>query len=156
MRARCRAPIWIARVTVGAVFVLNVSCALQFVFWPDRYAPSFELQGVAGEAMVRGVGILFLMWNATYPPVIWDPRTHRTLFAVVLIQQAIGVVGESWVWAALPAGHDALRATGLRFILFDLAGLVLMGIAFGLLSVCMHRQVPDAGEHIGPAPGPTH
>jgi hypothetical protein len=35
------------------------------------------------------------------------------------------------MWATLPPGHPALWATGLRFILFDGAGLVAMGLAFG-------------------------
>jgi hypothetical protein len=55
------------------------------------------------------------------------------LFAVLLAQQAIGLVGESWLWLTLPPGHEALRITGLRFILFDGAGLVAMAIAYGLL-----------------------
>ena len=54
-------------------------------------------------------------------------------FVVILAQQAIGLAGETWMWATLPPGHAALRATGLRFIAFDGAGLVGMGLAFWLL-----------------------
>jgi len=73
------------------------------------------------------------MWNATYPLVILRPQAHTTLFLIIICQQAIGVVGETWLWLALPAGHAALAATGLRFIVFDGLGLLLMGLAFGLL-----------------------
>ena len=92
-----------------------------------------------GQAMVRGIGVLFLMWNAPYLPVIWDPEKHWVLGVVVLAQQAIGLIGETWMWLTLPSGHAPLRATGLRFILFDGLGLVLMAVAFGYLTVCRRR-----------------
>jgi hypothetical protein len=125
--------LWLARFVVGVVFVINVSCALAFLLQPDRYAPSFELTGVQGRIMVQAIGILFLMWNATYPPVVIHPHRYRTLFAVVLAQQAIGVVGETWLLTSLPVGHPALWATGVRFIVFDGLGLIGMGILFWLL-----------------------
>lgn len=123
--------LWTVRLVVGVVFFFNVTCALAFIARPGDYAPAFEVSGVPGETLVRGMGILFLMWNATYPPVLVRPDRQRTLFAVILAQQAIGVVGETAMWATLPPGHPALWATGLRFILFDGAGLVAMGLAFG-------------------------
>ena len=133
MDRRHQLVLWLARLVVGMVFFFNVTCALAFVIQPDRYAPGFEVSGVPGRTLVRGVGILFLMWNATYPPVLFRPEEHQTMFAVVLIQQAIGVAGETWMWATLPAGHPALRATGLRFMAFDAAGLVGMTAIFWLL-----------------------
>ena len=125
--------LWPARFIVGAVFVLNVSCALAFLLRPDRYAPGFELTEVQGRIMVQAIGILFLMWNATYPLVVIHPHRYRTLFAVVLAQQAIGVVGETWLLTTLPVGHPALWTTGVRFIIFDGLGLIGMGILFWLL-----------------------
>ena len=134
MERRHRLSLWLARLVVGTVFFFNVACALAFVAQPDRYAPGFEVSGVPGRVLVRGIGILFLMWNATYPPVLVRPDRNRTLFAVILVQQAIGLTGETWMWATLPAGHAALWTTGLRFIAFDGAGLVGMGLVFWLLS----------------------
>jgi len=128
--SRCRLAAWLTRLAVGTVFFFNVTCGLAFVAQPDRYAPAFEVGGTPGRVLVRGMGILFLMWNVTYPPVLLDPRRHRTLFAVILAQQAVGLAGETWVWLALPPGHAALWTTGMRFIVFDGAGLVGMGIAF--------------------------
>jgi hypothetical protein len=125
--------LWLARFIVGLVFVINVSCAITFLLRPDRYAPGFELTGVQGRIMVQAIGILFLMWNATYPLVVIHPHRYRTLFAVVLAQQAIGVVGETWLLISLPVGHPALWATGVRFIVFDGLGLIGMGILFWLL-----------------------
>lgn len=128
-----RSRVWLARLAVGAVFALNVSCALSFLLRPQRYVAGLEMSGVPGRVLVQGLGILFLMWNATYPPVIAFPDRYRWLFAVVLVQQVIGLVGETWLWYSLPQGHAGLRATGLRFIAFDAAGLILMGAAFAAL-----------------------
>lgn len=145
MRDRDHEPgrgVWLARAMVGAVFAVNAGCALSFLARPEAYAPGFELSGVPGRALVRGLGILFLMWNATYPAVIVQPARHRLLFAVVLAQQAIGLAGEAWLWLALPEGHDALRATGLRFIVFDGAGLLALIAAYALSAA----RKPPAGE----------
>ncbi|MFA9402494.1 MAG: hypothetical protein ACERKY_05455 [Anaerolineales bacterium] len=125
--------LWLARITVGAVFLMNVSCALAFILQPELYSPGFEVAGVPGRIYVQGLGILFLMWNATYPLVIFHPIRYRALFVVVLIQQAIGFAGETWLWLTLPAGHSPLRATGLRFIIFDGIGLITMAGAYWLL-----------------------
>jgi hypothetical protein len=124
---------WLARGAVAAVFAVNVQSALAFIITPARYADGFEVSGVPGEMLVCSLGILFLMWNATYPPVIAFPWRFRALFAVVLAQQVIGLVGETWMLVSLPAGHEALAATATRFIAFDGAGLVLMAVAFALL-----------------------
>lgn len=125
--------LWLARITVGAVFLMNVSCALAFILQPELYSPGFEVAGVPGRIYVQGMGILFLMWNATYPLVIFHPIRYRALFIVVLIQQAIGFFGETWLWLTMPPGHAPLRATGLRFMIFDGIGLIAMAVAYWLL-----------------------
>lgn len=135
----------LARLAVGAVFAVNVWCALVFIFEPQQFVAGFELQDVAGVVMVQGMGILFLMWNATYPPVLFDPRKYIALFAVLLVQQLIGVVGETWLWRSLPPGHANLAASGARFIIFDAAGLVAMSAAFVLL----HWQGRARGQSKG-------
>ena len=118
---------------MAAVFVMNVACALEFILRPGLYVGGFELSGEVGRVIVQSFGILFLMWNAAYPPVIWRPEKQRTLFAIILIQQWIGVVGESWLYFSMDASHAALRTTGLRFMIFDGIGLILMGVAFLIL-----------------------
>ncbi len=124
---------WFARGAVGLVFAINLSCALAFITYPENYAAGFELSGVPGVVVVRAFGILFLMWNATYPPVIHQPGRQLTLFQVILAQQVIGLAGESWMLFELPPGHLALQQTGLRFIFFDGLGLLLMAAAYAVL-----------------------
>lgn len=123
---------WAARAAVGAVLLSNLSAAVPYVLRPERYTSSFELGGVAGSAMVRGIGLLFLMWCVAYVPVIAKPDRHPALFGVILAQQVVALVGESWLVASLLDGHTALTATGLRFIVFDGAGLALLVVGFAL------------------------
>ncbi|MHB1016978.1 MAG: hypothetical protein ACYC2X_03675 [Coriobacteriia bacterium] len=136
--------VWTARVAVGAVFLMNVQCALSFIAWPERFTGGFGLAGVPGQIALRGLGIAFLMWNATYPLVMWDPQRHRTVFGIVLAQSLIGLVGESWLLLSLPAGHPEIAASLARFIVFDGAGLLLMAAAF----VLSRRQGRGSGERV--------
>ena len=124
---------WIARIAVGAVFAMNVWCALDFIVNPGAYAPAYELTGVAGQAAVQGLWVAFLMWNVTYPLVIARPSTHLTLYAVVLAQQVVGLVGETVISLSLPSGHTTLAAALERFIVCDGAGLLVMALAFVLV-----------------------
>lgn len=132
--------VWAARLAVAAVFVVNVQCALGFVVDPGAYAGAFEQRGTSGYAAMQGLGVAFLMWNATYPLVIVNPVKHRVLFAIVLAQQAIGLVGETAIVATLPVGHETLAESIQRFISFDAFGLVIMGVTFAVLLVAMRRK----------------
>ncbi len=132
--------LWAARVAVFIVFVVNVQCAVQFIIWPDAFAPAYELSGVAGSVAVQGLGVAFLMWNATYPLVIVDPVRFRALYFIVLVQQIIGLVGESAILASIPEGHALLAAGISRFVAFDGAGLIAMAAAFAALTRSLRRR----------------
>lgn len=125
--------VWTARLAFVAVFVLNIVCALQFVIDPGAYAPGFQLTGIPGSVAVRGMGVAFLMWNATYPFFIVHPERSRILGVIILIQQAIGCIGETCILLGLPAGYETLASSIERFIAFDVGGLAVMAVAFLLL-----------------------
>jgi hypothetical protein len=133
---------WVARVAVGGVFAVNLGCAAAFISQPEQFAPAFEMGGLPGRIVVQALGILFLMWNATYPPVVLHPTSQMTLFGVVLVQQAIGLAGETWLWLHLPVGHSALWNTGVRFIAFDGIGLITMGVAYVMVRTTSSRTTP--------------
>lgn len=133
--------LWAARVLIGAVFLWNVQCALAFLAAPAAYAPGFELSGATGEAVVRGLGVLFLMWNVPYAVALWHPARRRVSLYEALAMQAIGVVGESLILAALPVAHAVARASIARFVAFDGAGLVALALA-----ACLVRRAAW-GEH---------
>ncbi len=129
----------LARVMLLMVLVSNLSAAIPYVVRPADYAAAFELSGVPGQVAVRGFGLLFLMWAVPFVPAILHPVRHRVALACVLAMQVIGLVGESLMLIGLPAGHDALRATGLRFIAFDGAGLILLLLAYRLSRMAASR-----------------
>ena len=121
----------IARVLISIAFAINVMCAIQFLVWPDTYVPLYSLTGDGARAAIQGFGVCFLMWNATYPPVIAHPHRYRVLFGVVIAQQLIGLVGESIILLGVDPA-TALFSSVLRFIVFDAGNLVLLIIAFML------------------------
>ena len=147
---RRHAALWLARLALVVVFFFNVGCAILFVARPEAYAPSFEVDGVVGAVLVRGIGILFLMWNVTYPLAIWSPWRYRWLFLIILVQQAIGLVGESWMVLTLPPGHGVLANAGQRFIVFDGGGLVVMAVTFALIWLTSPGSSPQPCSSLGP------
>lgn len=125
---------WVCRVCFALVFVVNVQCAFSYIFMPESFAGGFQLSGVEGAVAVRGIGIAFLMWNATYPAFIVHPQRFRVLGVVILFQQMIGLVGESMIYLGLPGfGYAQLAHSIARFIVFDAVGLVLMALSFVVL-----------------------
>lgn len=125
--------VWFARFVVAAVFAVNIHAALSFIGWPERYTAGFELSGPGAEVAVQAVGVLFLIWNATFPLVILDPARYRALFGVVVVQQMIAVAGDVGLRSVVSAGNGQLVTSVDRFIAFDGTGLLLMIAAFACL-----------------------
>ena len=121
--------VWLSRLLIAAVFIWNVQCALAFLISPVPYAASFELSGETGEAMLRGMGVLFLMWNVPYAVALWHPVRFRVSLYEALAMQSIGLLGESLILLTLPTAHALARASVVRFIVFDAAGLALLLVA---------------------------
>lgn len=125
--------LWLARTLIFIVIAWNLQAALVFLVSPEAFAPGFELGGVPGAAAVRGIAVLFVMWNVPYLVAGWHPQKHSLALKEALAMQSIGLLGESWIYSSLSAGHAILQSSILRFITFDAAGLVLLVIAFFLV-----------------------
>ncbi len=121
--------IWLSRLFIGLVFFFNVQCAIAFLAAPGAYAPGFELAGPAGEGMVRALGLLFLMWNVPYAVALYHPVRHRISLVEATLMQAIGLGGETLLLLTFPAGHEIIRTSITRFIIFDAFGLVFLLLA---------------------------
>jgi hypothetical protein len=119
----------LGRGLIGLVILWNLQAALVFLLWPERYITAFELQGTVGAAMLRGLGVLFVMWNIPYLVALWHPVRHRISLYEALAMQTFGLLGEALIYLTLPAIHIALRASVLRFITFDALGLGLLLVA---------------------------
>ena len=123
----------LARILIGMVTAWNLLAATTFILWPADYVSAYELSGVPGETAVRGVGVLFLMWNIPYLVALWHPVGYRLALILAVIMQLIGLVGEIFILANLSSDHAVLRASILRFIAFDTLGLILLLIAYWLV-----------------------
>ena len=119
----------LARGLIGIVILFNLQVAAVFMLWPEPYIINFELGGAIGEAMLRGLGVLFVMWNVPYVVALWNPVRHRISLYETLAMQTIGLVGEAIIYLSLPSLYGLLRASILHFIGFDALGLVLLAVA---------------------------
>ena len=121
--------------------IVNIQCALSYVFMPESFTGRFQLSGVPGVVAVQGIGVAFLMWNATYPAFIVSPLRFKTLGIVVVIQQIIGLVGESAILMNLPSvGYTLLSESISRFILFDACGFIIMAVSLAFLFFALRRS----------------
>lgn len=136
-----RVSIWTCRVCFAIVFVVNVQCALGYAINPAVFMAGFQLGDFQGAVAVQGLGIAFLMWNATYPAFIVNPQRFKVLGVVILIQQVIGLIGESAIYFSLPAAGFAQLAQSIeRFIAFDALGLVLMAASFCIMCLVAKKR----------------
>ena len=124
--------IWISRLLVALVTAWNLQAAVLFIVSPQTVVGGYELSGATGEAAVRGVGVLFLMWNVPYVFAVIHPIRYKLALTFALLMQIIGVIGESYILSTLTVEHVALRTSILRFIYFDGSGLILLFLAWGL------------------------
>ena len=121
--------VWAARVLIGVVTVWNLLAAFQFLIAPQRYVAGFELSGTVGEAMIRAMGLLFLMWNVPYLFALIAPVRNHTSLLEAFLMQTIAVIGESLLLASLQGEHVYLRQSVNRFIFFDGAGVFLLAVS---------------------------
>jgi len=122
--------IWISRLLIAIVTAWNVQAAVIFIASPQMFVHAYELSGTAGEAAIRGVGVLFLMWNVPYLFAVYNPIRYSIALTFALLMQFTGLLGESYILSTLPMEHTVLRLSILRFILFDGTGLVLLFVAW--------------------------
>ncbi len=129
---------WLSRLCVAVVFFFNVQCAIAFLIAPQGYASAFELEGEVGAAVIRALGVLFLMWNVPYAVALWNPMKNRLSLWEAVVMQAIGLVGESAIYLTLGDSHPVARAAIGRFVVFDGAGLALLIGAVVMAGITRH------------------
>jgi len=124
---------WLAQCLILLVTAWNLQAALAFMLQPESFAPGFMLSGVPGAAAVRGVGLLFLMWNLPYLVALWNPQENFLALKLAVAMQAVGLIGESYILSTLTVGYATLAASITRFITFDGIGLALLLAALLLI-----------------------
>lgn len=130
---------WIARGFIGLVLFFNIQSALVFLAFPDQYSMGFQLSGVIGSGVVRGYGLLFLMWNVPYMIAFTHPIHRRVSLYEAVLMQSIGLVGETILLATFPDGYPGIQQTISRFIFFDGFGFLALVIA-----AWMTRRTPTS------------
>lgn len=138
MSSKRKLRIWSARLLIFLVVADNFQAAILFLVHSESVAPSFELTGLIGDSVIQGIGLLFLMWCVPYVVALIDPAGHRLSLLESIIMQALAFVGETTLMILLPIKLPVLESTVLKFIVFDLAGLVLL-----LLAGWLTCQEPD-------------
>ena len=133
----------LARGLIGLVTFLNLQAAFQFMLVPENYSPGFELSGVPGNAMIQGMGLLFLMWNIPYVAALIHPQKHFLSTIEAVVMQAVGLFGETILLFTIKGEHRMIHESVVRFILFDGGGLVLL-LAALLLVLALRREEKSA------------
>ena len=100
-----------------------------FIIKPDAFTWGFELNGETGQAIIQGLGVLFLMWHVPYVFAVWNPIKFRISLYEAILMQTIGVFGESFILVSLSDHHPTVQSTVLRFIAFDAFGLLALIVA---------------------------
>jgi hypothetical protein len=118
--------VWAARLLIAIPLIWNLQAAFQFMLKPQLFVFSFQLEGAPGRAAIAGYGILFLMWQVPYLFALLHPVRFKISLWQALIMQTIGVVAESILLSTIPLGYALLRASIVRFIIFDAAGVVIL------------------------------
>lgn len=126
MAQKTRTLLIIARLLIAVVLFFNLQSAVLFFLQPEFYMGGFGLEATVGRPVVRGFGLLFLMWNIPYIFALVNPLRHRISLIEAVIMQALALAGESAIlWMDGPF-TDVFRMSILRFIVFDGVGLVLL------------------------------
>ncbi len=120
----------LARLLLALVLVSNLYAALGFLFSPQQFTAAYELAGIPGEVAVAAIGLLFLMWQVPYLVAFIYPVRHKISLLEALIMQSLGLIGETFILFRIPGQHAVLKSGITRFIVFDLAGLALLVIAW--------------------------
>jgi hypothetical protein len=131
--------VWVSRLLIATVTLMNLQAAFLFLLRPGDFAYGFEMTGTEGEAMMRGMGLLFLMWNIPYIFAAIHPSRNFISLIEASIMQFIGVAGETLILLGMPREHPLIEASVKRFILFDGSGFVFLIIAL-LLAVMARRS----------------
>ena len=133
--------IWLARILIGTVSIINIQSALVFFTHPGRFAPMYQLTGVPGQAAIQGFALLFLMWNVPYLVAFLNPIKFRVSLYEAIIMQCIGLVGESLIFFSISIEYDLLRNSILRFIIFDGGALIALITAAWLIKPCIPTKI---------------
>ena len=119
-----------ARLLIAIVLFFNLQAAVLFYLRPEAFMSGFGLVEPVGRPVVRGFGLLFLMWNIPYIFALVNPVRYRISLIEAVIMQSLALAGETAILGMDASMPPAAQGTMRRFILFDGGGLVLLLVSF--------------------------
>ena len=129
MNDRKRTFLIVAQLVIAVVLFLNLQAAVLFFVQPEAYMRGLGLEAAVGKPVVRGFGLLFLMWNIPYIFALTNPLRHHISLIEAVIMQALALGGETAIlWLDGPF-TEVVRMSIIRFIIFDGVGLALLTAA---------------------------
>jgi len=120
---------FISRILIGVVVFFNLLCAINYLAFPQLYISSYAVSPDTGIPIVRGIGVLFTMWNVPYLFALYNPFRHRLSLYEAILMQLIGITGETWILHSHLGLIEAARTMITRFIYFDSFGLLALAAA---------------------------
>jgi uncharacterized membrane protein YjfL (UPF0719 family) len=69
------------------------------------------------------------MWQVPYVFALVHPQRNRRSLLEANLMQGIGLAGETLLLRSIPEVYAALKASILRFVIFDAVGLLLLLLA---------------------------
>ncbi len=133
---------FIIRTLIGLVLFFNLTCAIQFLLFPLTYLGSFGILEENGTAVIRGYGILFIMWNVPYLFAFINPIRFIISLYEAIIMQSIGILGEGWIMNSLPQHVEQTKNMVCRFLYFDIFGLMALFSALIIIKNFKQTQLP--------------
>jgi hypothetical protein len=132
---------FIARLLIGLVLLFNIICAFQFLISPQLYSSNFGLLKESGTAVIRGYGILFLMWNIPYLFAFADPIRFQVSLVEAILMQSLGILGEGWIRVSLPQNAEQIIYMITRFLYFDIFGWIALICAWFIVKRIKEPQL---------------
>jgi len=109
---------FIPQLLIGSVVFINIQAAISFLANPASNAPGYQLAGLVGQSVIKGFGVLFLMWNIPYIVALYNPFKFKISLYESVAMQLIGLIGESVILWQLPPDFQTLRSSRISEIQF--------------------------------------
>jgi hypothetical protein len=117
---------WIGRLLILIVIAWNIQAAIFLLINSSVIATSIEIPQIAGPSLIRGIGVLFIMWNIPYLFAAAHPVRFRISLVESLLMQFIALAGELILLSVSPIIPPALQNIFTIYSRFDAAGMALL------------------------------
>lgn len=94
---------------LGWYSLFNLQATFVFHPYPEKYISRFELEGAVRTSMLRGLGVLFVIWNFPYAMALWYPIHHLLFLYEALSMVTIGYFREAIIFTKPPGIYSSIK-----------------------------------------------